>query len=168
MYALLITRNDIIKNSFLKGSIDVDQIITFIRPAQDKYLINILGTVLFNKMMELVSSGETLTEPYSTLLGHIKRCLIWYVVAEYVPFSSIQFKSEGAYSVNNEQFTSASRNDLDYLMMKALDNAEVYNRRLQDYLCANSSILPEYNQTTGKSDNIYPDKSNQYFSGINL
>ena len=168
MYALLITRNDIIKNSFLKGSIDVDQIITFIRPAQDKYLINLLGTVLFNKMMELVATGDPLNEPYSTLLGHIKRCLIWYVVSEYIPFSSIQFKSEGAYSVNNEQFTSATKSELDYLMMKSLDNAEVYARRLQDYLCANSTIIPEYTQTTGKSDNIYPDKSNQFFSGINL
>ena len=168
MYTLLITRNDIIKNSFLKGSIDVDQIVTFIRPSQDKYLVNLLGSVLFQTMMDKIGGGEELTDIYTELLGHIKRCLMWYVVAEYIPFSSIQFKGDGAYQINNEQYQSASKGDLDYLLVKALDNAEVYAKRLQNFLCANSSLIPEYYETTGKSDNIYPDSSNQYFSGLNL
>jgi len=168
MYTLLINRNDIIKNSFLKGSIDVDQLVTFIRPAQDKYIVNLLGSSLLNKMMTDIGTGTTLTEPYSELLGHIKRCLLWYVVSEYLPFSSFQFKSDGAYQINNEQFTSASRNDIEYLLIKALDNAEMYSKRLQKFLVANMTLIPEYNESDAKSDTIYPDGSNQYFSGIHL
>jgi len=166
-YALLIKRQDIITNSFLKGSIDVDQIITFIRPAQDKYIINILGSVLFNKVMNSIIYDEPLTGIYDDLLGHIKRCLIWYVVAEYLPFSSIQFKSDGAYTINNEQFSSASRNDIDYLLVKALNNAEMYSKRLNDFLMANMTQIPEYMETTGKNDNIYP-RNSKYFSGIHF
>jgi len=46
-YALFITRNDIIKNSPLQGAIDADALLPFVRTAQDKYLKNLLGTVLF-------------------------------------------------------------------------------------------------------------------------
>ena len=46
-YALFITRNDIIKNSPLQGAIDSDALLPFMRTAQDKYLKNLLGTVLF-------------------------------------------------------------------------------------------------------------------------
>lgn len=168
MYTLLITRNDITTNSFLGGSIDVDKITNFIRPAQDKYLINLLGSVLFQTMMDNVGGKVEMESIYVELFGHIKRCLIWYTIAEYIPFSSVQFKGDGAYSINNADYTSPSRNDLDYLMMKALDNAEVYSKRLQDFLIANSASIPEYYSTTGLSNNIYPDGSNQYFSGINL
>lgn len=167
MYTLLIGRNDIIKNSFLKGSIDVDQLITFIRPAQDKYIINILGSSLLNKLMYDVGTGNTMTDIYNELWGHTKRCLLWYVVAEYLPFSSIQFKSDGAYMINNEQFTTPSRGDIEYLLIKALDNAEMYSKRLQKFLIANMNLIPEYNISSSKSDTIYPDGSNQYFSGIN-
>jgi hypothetical protein len=46
-YALFITRNDIIKNTPLQGSIDADRILPFVKTAQEKYILNILGTVLY-------------------------------------------------------------------------------------------------------------------------
>lgn len=168
MYVLLITRKDIIENTYLKGSIDTDQIMNFIRPAQDKFLINLLGTVLLQKMMDDIANNVSLTPIYEELLGHIKRCLIWYVVAEYIPFSSVQFKGDGAYTINNEQYQSASKSELEYLTMKALDNAEMYSKRLQKFLEANAVNIPEYYATTGKINNIYPDGNSQYFSGIHI
>ena len=50
-YALFITRNDIIKNTPLQGSIDADRLLNFVRTAQDKYILNLLGTVLFYRLV---------------------------------------------------------------------------------------------------------------------
>ena len=54
------------------------------------------------------------------------------------------------------------------IQSKALSNADYYSTRLQDYLIANNTSLPEYNETTGDATQIYPDQSNQYFTGIQL
>ena len=46
-YALFITRNDIIKKTPLQGSIDSDRLLPFVQTAQEKYILNLLGTVLY-------------------------------------------------------------------------------------------------------------------------
>jgi hypothetical protein len=37
--------------------------------------------------------------------------------------------------------------------------------RLVTYLIANNQIYPEYNQTNGQLDNVYPDKGQAYTNG---
>jgi hypothetical protein len=61
-YALFVSRNDIIKNSPLQGAIDADRLLPFIRTAQDKYMLNLLGTVLFYYIQEQIEAGT----PYQT------------------------------------------------------------------------------------------------------
>ena len=79
-YALFINRNDIIKNTPLQGAIDADALLPFIRTAQDKYLKNLLGTVLFNFLQAQITANtvDTLSVYYQDLLNdHIKNTLIW-------------------------------------------------------------------------------------------
>ena len=62
-YALFINRNDIIKNTPLQGAIDADALLPFMRTSQDKYLKNLLGTVLFGTPptnLTLVGFGDGL------------------------------------------------------------------------------------------------------------
>jgi len=56
-YALFVSRNDIIKNSPLQGAIDADRLLPFIRTAQDKYMLNLLGTVLFYYIQAQIEAG---------------------------------------------------------------------------------------------------------------
>ncbi len=80
-YALFITRNDIIKNTPLQGAIDADALLPFVRTAQDKYLKNALGTVLFEFLQAEIEAGTvgSLSVYYQDLLNdHIKNTLIWY------------------------------------------------------------------------------------------
>ncbi len=58
--------NHIVKRTILGGNIDPEKIIPFIKTAQDKYLLLILGTVLFDKMQDDIAAG-TLTGRYLTL-----------------------------------------------------------------------------------------------------
>lgn len=168
-FGLFITRNDIIKNTPLGGAIDADALLPFVRTAQEKYILNLLGTVLYNKLQDDIEAGDSFTGYYQTLVTeYVKPTIIWYSCVEYIPFSSVQFKSQGAVKHISEQSVSPGKNEVDYLLSKALDNAGYYSTRLQDYLIANSSNIPEFLQSVGDSTQIYPDQSNQYFGGINL
>jgi hypothetical protein len=168
-YALFITRNDIIKNTPLQGAIDADALLPFVRTAQDKYLKNLLGTVLFAYIQDKIVAGTPFTGRYAELVDdYIKNTLIWYSAVEYIPFSSIQFKSNGAVKQTSEQGTAPAKNEVDYLLSKALNNADYYALRLQNFLIAYSQDIPQYLESVGNQTQIYPDQSNQYFGGIQL
>jgi len=168
-FGLLITRNDIIKNTPLGGAIDADALLPFVRTAQEKYILNLLGTVLYNKLQDDIEAQTPFEGIYNTLVTeYVKPTIIWYSCVEYIPFSAISFKSNGAVKHISEQSVSPGKNEIDYLLSKALNNADYYATRLQDYLLAYSSQIPEYLASVGNSTQIYPDQSNQYFGGINL
>jgi hypothetical protein len=170
-YALFINRNDIIKNTPLQGAIDADALLPFVRTAQDKYLKNLIGTVLFDYLQaQIVANNvDNLSVYYQSLLDdYIKNSLIWYACVEYIPFSSVQFKSNGAVKQQSEQGIAPSKGEIDYLLAKAQANADYYALRLQNYLIAYSQYIPQYLQSVGNQTQIYPDQSNQYFGGIQL
>lgn len=169
--ALFITRNDIIKNTPLQGAIDADALLPFVSVSQIKYMKNLLGTVLYDFIDAQILAGtfDNLSVYYQDLMtDHIKPCLIWHACAEYIPFSSVQFKSNGAVKQQSEQGVSPSKSELDYLLAKANENANYYDLRLQNYLIAYSNQIPQYLQSVGNQTQIYPDMTNQYFGGIQL
>jgi hypothetical protein len=170
-YALFITRNDIIKNTPLQGAIDADALLPFVRVSQDKYLKNLLGTVLFDFLQDRITANtvSSLSSYYQELLDdYIKNTLIWYSCVEYIPFSNIQFKSNGAVKQQSEQGVAPSKSEIDYLKQIAQTNADYYALRLQNYLIAYSNNIPQYLESVGNQTQIYPDQSNQYFGGIQL
>lgn len=170
-YALFINRNDIIKNTPLQGAIDADALLPFVRTAQDKYLKNLLGTVLFDYLQaQIVANNvDNLSVYYQTLLDdYVKNALIWYTTVEYIPFSSVQFKSNGAVKQQSEQGIAPSKSEIDYLKQISQTNADYYALRLQNYLIAYSQFIPQYLQSVGNQTQIYPDQSNTYFAGIQL
>lgn len=170
-YALFITRNDIIKNTPLQGAIDADALLPFVRTAQDKYLKNLLGTVLFDYLQAQIVAGtvSSLSSYYQDLLDdYVKNSLIWYACVEYIPFSSVQFKSNGAVKQQSEQGVAPSKSEIDYLKQIAQTNADYYALRLQNYLIAYSQNIPQYLESVGNQTQIYPDQTSQYFTGIQL
>lgn len=169
--ALFISRNDIIKNTPLQGAIDADALLPFVNTAQVKYLKNLLGTVLYEYLQAQIIAGTvgSLSSYYQDLLDdYIKNTLIWYSAVEYIPFSSVQFKSNGAVKQQSEQAVAPSKGEIDYLLNKALNNADYYALRLQNYLIAYSNEIPQYLESVGNQTQIYPDQTNQYFGGIQL
>ena len=169
--ALFITRNDIIKNSPLQGAIDADALLPFMNTAQVKYIKNLIGTVLYDYLQAQIIAGTVSSLPiaYQDLLDdHIKPTLIWYTCVEYIPFSSIQFKSNGAVRQSSEQATAPSKLEIDYLKQQSQANADYYALRLQNYLISYSNDIPQYLESVGNQTQIYPDQTNQFFGGIQL
>jgi hypothetical protein len=170
-YALFINRNDIIKNTPLQGAIDADALLPFVRTAQDKYLKNLLGTILFDYLQAQIIANTvgSLSVYYQDLLDdYVKNALMWYSAVEYIPFSSVQFKSNGAVKQQSEQGIAPTKAEIDYLKAQAQQNADYYALRLQNYLIAYSQFIPQYLESIGNQTQIYPDQSNMYFSGVQL
>jgi hypothetical protein len=169
--ALFISRNDIIKNSPLQGAIDADALLPFMQTAQVKYIKNLIGTVLYDYLQAQIVAGTfgSLSTYYQDLMDdHIKPTLIWYSCVEYIPFSSIQFKSNGAVKQQSEQGTAPNKSEVDYLKQQAQTNADYYALRLQNYLISFSNQIPQYLESVGNQTQIYPDQTNQFFGGIQL
>ena len=169
--ALFITRNDIIKNTPLQGAIDADALLHFVVTAQTKYIKNLIGTIMYDYLQAqiIANTVSSLSIYYQDLLNdYIKNALIWYSCVEYIPFSSVQFKSNGAVKQQSEQGIAPTKGEIDYLLTKAQNNADYYALRLQNYLIAYSQFIPQYLQSIGNQTQIYPDQSNQYFGGIQL
>ena len=169
--ALFITRNDIIKNTPLQGAIDADALLPFVVTAQKKYIKNLIGTIMYDYLSAQIIANTVsgLSIYYQDLLNdYIKNTLIWYSCVEYIPFSSIQFKSNGAVKQQSEQGIAPSKTEVDFLLQKAQENGDYYALRLQNYLIAYSNQLPQYLESIGNQTQIWPDQTNQYFGGIQL
>ena len=163
---LFCSRNDIVKRTPLGGNVDPDKVIPFVKTAQDKYLLIALGTVLYNYLQAQVAAG-TLTGVYKTLVDdYIIDTLVHYAMVEALPFLAYSIGNTGiTKNLNSEQGASPAKNEIDYLLQKELATAQFYSERLVTYLIAQNSLYPQYLQTTGFSDNVYPDKGQQYRNG---
>ncbi len=163
---LMCSRNDIVKRTPLGGNIDPEKIIPFVKTAQDKYILLALGTVLYDKIQDDIEAG-TLSGIYQTLVNeYIIDTLVHYAMVEALPFLAYTIANGGIVkNISSEQATSPTKNDIDFLLQKELATAQYYGERLVTYLIAFSSSYPEYLATTGYSNNVYPDKGQQYRNG---
>ena len=163
---LFCSRNDIVKRTPLGGNIDPDKVIPFVKTAQDKYILIALGTVLYDYLQDQITAG-TLTGVYKLLVDeYIVDTLVHYTMVEALPFLAYSIGNTGiTKNLNSEQGASPSKNDVDYLLQKELATAQFYSERLVTYLIAQNTLYPQYLQTTGFSDNVYPDKGQQYRNG---
>ena len=163
---LFISRNDIIKRAPIGGNIDPEKLVPFIKTAQDKYIWIILGSVLYFYLQDNIAA-DTVVEPYTDLLEiYIKDTLVHYAVVEALPFLSYTIANAGIFkNTNPDQSTSPDKRDIDFLLQKELQTAQFYAERLVTHLIANNNLYPQYNATTGKSDNVYPDMGQQYTQG---
>jgi hypothetical protein len=140
--------------------------VPFIKTAQDKYILLALGTVLYDYLQAQIVAG-TLTGVYKILVDeYIVDTLVHYTMVESLPFSAYNIGNTGiTKNLNSEQGASPNKSDIDYLLQKELATAQFYAERLTTHLIARNNLYPDYVLSTGFSDNVYPDKGQQYRNG---
>lgn len=162
MEALLITRDDIVRLTFLGGNVDTDKFIQFIKIAQDIHIQGYLGTKLLDKIKDDIIN-DTLTDPYLTLVNkYVKPMLIHWGLLEYLPFSAYTLGNKGMYKHSSENAENVDKTEVNYLVEKQRDIAQHYTQRFLDHMCIYSANYPEYNNTS--NDDMHPNKNN-YFKG---
>lgn len=154
MYPLFISPDDLVKRTAINGNVDRDQMVQFIKIAQDIHVQALLGTALYNKLKTDVLN-DTLTGNYETLMtDYVQDVLVHYAMVEILPFLTYKVSNGGVFRKQSENSEGIDKNELEYLIQKERDTAEHYGRRLVSYLTFYGSLTPEYYEN--QNGQMYP------------
>ena len=154
MYPLFITPEDLVKRTAINGNVDRDQMIQFIKIAQDIHVQAFLGTALYNRLKTDVLNN-TLAGNYETLLeDYVQDVLVHYSMTEILPFLAYKVSNGGVFKKQSENSEGIEKSELEYLIQRERDIAEHYGRRLVSYLTFYGSLTPEYYEN--QNGEMYP------------
>ena len=163
--ALFVSANRLKRDTAIGGSVDDDLIRPYVFMAQQRWILPVLGTKLYDKITTDIDAGNV-SGNYATLLNdYIIPSTVQYSFVQLVPFLRLRFVNNAVVVMNSEQSSAATYEDLKPLMDQALDMATFYRERLIDYIRNNSTLFPEYNTNTGADLNP---TSNNYTQGMNV
>ena len=151
-----------VSESYLKTTTVIDDNVDMkllnptLRLVQEKFILPILGTALYNKLVTEVTAG-TLASYYKTLMDdYILPTMSWYIMCESPIPLGYRFMNKGVMRKSSENSQPADVYDIHMNMDKAKDNAEYYALRLYKYLNANTSHFTEYTSPGTASDTVFP------------
>lgn len=164
----LISEATIKKNSVVNNNVDGMYLLPAIEYAQDAGLQPLLGTKLYNKLMDLVEDGSiTGSTDYKYLLDeYITQYLINKVTADIQIPLAYKLRNQGVVQNTAENTYAPSLKDMQYVIQNYENKANFYGNRLSDYLKANRSKFPEYCSKDSCAD--MPSDSGAYKTGIYL
>ena len=153
------------------NNIDLKNVTQVIKMTQDRYIHPICGTALYNKILDLIVAG-TITSGgnavYRTLLDdYLTDTLFNYVLGELPMAMQYKFVNKGIVKRKSENITEPTFAELSSVSQYYQGYAEWYAERSINYLCANSTLYPEYMNPGSDVTTIQP-VSNQYRVAINL
>ena len=160
---LLCTREDIMTRTSLSGNIDMDKITPFIKTAQDIHVQSMLGTKLYDKILEDIGDDD-LTATYEALVvNYVKPVLIHYAVADFLAFHAYSVENGGIYKHTSDSGEVVSKAEVDRLVQKQRDIGDHYRDFLVKHLSLNNDLYPEFNDY--QAEGMYPTGSNNGFTG---
>jgi len=163
--ALFVSANRLKRDTAIGGSVDDDLIRPYVFMAQQRWILPVLGTQLYDKLCDDIDSGSV-AGVYATLLqDYVIPATVQYSFVQLVPFLRLRFVNNAVVVMNSEQSSAATYDDLKPLMDQALDMATFYRERLIEYITNNSASFPEYTSNTGADLN--PTRNN-YTQGLNV
>ena len=164
----LISEATMKKNSVVNNNVDGMYLLPAIEFAQDAGLQPIIGTKLYNKLMDLVEDGSIVQAPdYKYLLDeYITPYLVNKVTADIQIPLSFKLRNQGVVQQTDANTYVPSMKDIQYVKQDYENKANFYSNRLSDYLRANRSKYPEYCSVDSCAD--MPSNKDAYNTGIFL
>jgi|TARA_R100001463_G_scaffold33802_3_gene74648 hypothetical protein len=157
--ALFVTTQDIKRYSVLSGNVDPDKLIYMISIAMDTEVQLYLGTKLYDKLSDLITSGDISLPANSDYLDllekYVKPMTIFWAATLYVPFATYTIANGGVFKGQTENAISVDKDEVDYLANKYRDLAQFYTNNFVDYMVYNQSTFPEYNANS--NDDFFPE-----------
>lgn len=153
----IILPNVVKERMSLHDNIDDKLIYPEIKDVQNIYLKPILGSTLFNKIINDIAN-KTLTGDYQTLVDdYIIDCVCHYVMASIAESINYQIWNKGVAALRDDAANNASKLETLALKDKHTQRAEHYADACRRYLVQNAAALfPEYNQFVVGVDTIIP------------
>lgn len=155
---LLISEQTLKSNTPINENVDTSELRYCITQAQNLFLLESLGQNFFNKIMELVDTGDIdlpANIRYKELLNdQIRNMLINYAYYLALDNFFMKFVNIGLQSYQSEQSTPIDFKTFQYMKNLARDNAQFADNLLRRYLVFNTQFFPEYTQIRNNGDLI--------------
>jgi len=170
---LMISVNMLKSRTAVHDNIDEKLIYPEIKAVQDLYMLPLLGTALFNKMISIIDDGSINTAPladYKLLMDdYLVDALCNYVISELPLGLTYQFWNKGVAAKTTDNSNQPSMSELFDIAKKYKNRAEEYAQRARLYLRQNSPAkYPEYINPGSGVDTVIPERqgfSNPIFLG---
>lgn len=146
--------NTIKDNSVLMDNVDPKLITPSIQYVQDAIVQRMLGTKLYRELQSQVYNNNLKTEYKELLDDYIEPIMIYGVLAEIPSDLLLKMMNLTVGSTTDEQVTSATLKQVNYLKEQNKNKAEFYAKRLVDYLNWNTNVFPEFLENI--EDDIHP------------
>ena len=142
----LISEETLKSNGVINNNVDSMYILPAIEFAQDAGLQPLIGTKLYNKLMDLVADGSIVDAPdYKFLLDeYITPYLVNKVTADIQIPLNYKLRNQGVVQNSTDNTIVPTMKDLQYVIQNYEYKAIFYGNRLSDYLCVNTTKYPEY------------------------
>ena len=146
MAVRFISHTRLIAETSLNGSIDESLTKAIITQSQDRHIWNWLGTSLYDRLKADIIAGNV-TGDYETLLqDYIQPALVQFTFAELLPQIRVRVVNNAVQIMSSEQSDAAGYEDIRPLINRAMDLGEFYRERMIDFLCKDSTSIPEYDE----------------------
>lgn len=139
MTNILFISEDYVKtNSGLNDNLFGKFLLPTMREAQDVYLQQIIGSTLYNKIINLIDEeiiGEDEYVLYKELLDdYIRPYLLYETLVQLIPVINAKLANFGSMQSNDEHLVNLSQGDVVVLTGHYQGNADFYCRRLQEFI----------------------------------
>ena len=159
---LLIDMDYIKDNSILDDNVDERLMVDALWTSQREYIKPILGTDLYDDIIAKAAAGTLASNDLILVDTYIAPCLVKYLVFEMTHIIAYKYRNKGVVQQNSENSQSTSFEDLNHLLNRWRDKAEMFGNDIILYLCANTDLFPLYS-TNSDIDDIKP--ISQTFTG---
>ncbi len=162
--ALFIDDNYLKSYSPLGKSIDAEDLYPFVEQSQDVYIQDVLGTPLYNDLVNKLYTGITYSTIERELVDLCSKGLAYWTVYMALPHLYLKIRNAGVVKQSSEYTQNTDLSELKYLREEMKNLAEFWQVRVVNYICAPGNItkFPLYNSV---SNDIYP-STVQYDSDI--
>lgn len=171
--AQFISSDVFFENSVADFNIDTARVNSIIMKAQSRYIQEVLGSTLYERLMEGVwhyspdntapnISKQLNNDEIKLITDYIQPCLIEYTAYLLVTPLANKMVNKGVTNQYDAWSTSAGLKSTQNLKSEFLDMAQFYLRRLKNYIEDNVKLFPEYGE---HKQNLQP-KIQTYTSGV--
>jgi len=167
MAVIFISEQALKDNSIINENVDMKVLLPVIKLAQEKYMMPILGTGLYNELKTQITAASITVLNKTLLDDYIQPALIWWIMSEAPMPLTYKFMNKSVATRSSENANAASLNDLLKLEERFKDNAEWYSQRITNYLLQNIQSYPLYSNPGSGIDTIVPKKT-MYSTGMYL
>ena len=147
---LFISEDYIKSESMLDDNTSGKFLLTAIKLSQDVELRSIIGRCLLEKLQELIFDkeiDEIENMQYKDLLDiYIQPFLLYQVLSEIIIPVSYKMSNFGLMRADDEKDYAVNNGEINLVREYYTNKANVYKKRLQNYLCKNKELFPELDE----------------------